>query len=96
MDLFLGGLSAITDVRSSAPYNRSLLVLGDRTALAYAPFLANHYSRVTIVDLLREDTVTSGIHAGNYSQVLFAYSVDTFLHRQLPAELLGRLVAVAE
>ena len=91
MDVFLGGLSPVTDIYSSVPYERSLLILGDSTALAYAPFLANHYRRVTIIDIFEPGAVTPDIFARNYSQVLIAASVDTFMTRELPAEILERL-----
>ena len=91
MDIFLGGLSSITDIQSTVPYTRTLLILGDETALAYAPFLANHYRRVTIIDIFSEDASASGIMARNYSQVLLAVSTETFMTREISAVTLERL-----
>jgi hypothetical protein len=43
------------------------------------PFLANHYGRITVVDMR---LINAGIHnfveLGDYSQVLFAYSATKF------------------
>jgi len=91
MDVFLGGLSPVTDIYSSVPYERSLLILGDSTALAYAPFLANHYRRITIIDIFEPSAIAPDILARNYSQVLIAAGVDTFMTRELPAETLEHL-----
>ncbi|MCL2068591.1 MAG: DHHW family protein, partial [Oscillospiraceae bacterium] len=93
MDVFLGGLSAVTNIHSTAPYHRSLLVFGDETALAYAPFLANHYQLVSIVDLFDPGAALLGIRAENYSQVLFAYGARTFMTMEIPAETLGIIAA---
>jgi hypothetical protein len=93
-DIFLGGLSPVTNIYSTTPYNRSLLVLGDHTALAYAPFLANHYRQVTIVDIFDPSAGLAGVRAEDYSHVLFAYCAETFMTRQIPAETL-RIIAGA-
>ena len=87
-DIFLGGLSAITDIGSSAPYTRKLLVFGDKSALAYAPFLANHYRQLTIVDLFNPELTISDISLQDYTQVLFAYNAEVLMTKELPAELL--------
>ena len=87
-DVFLGGLSAVTDITSSAPYSRRLLVFGDKSALAYAPFLANYYRQVTIVDLFDPDLAVSGISLANYTQVLFAYNAETLMTKELPEGIL--------
>ena len=92
MDVFLGGLSSITNIYSTTPYQRNLLVFGDHTALAYAPFLANHYRLITIVDIFDPGAGLAGVRAENYNQVLFAYGAETFMTREIPAETL-RIIA---
>jgi hypothetical protein len=79
MSVYLGGISAVVDVKSSAPFDRSLLVFGDETALAYLPFLANHYERVTFVDLSRYGTLFRDTQLADYDQILMAYSVETYI-----------------
>lgn len=78
MDIYLGGTSGVVDIKTSAPFDRSLLVLGDKTALAYLPFLANHYGQVTFVDLFHDTAFERGIRPEEYDQVLMAYSVETY------------------
>jgi len=90
MDIYLGGMSAVTTITSSTPYSNHLLVLGDRTALAFVPFLVNHYRTVTLIDLSqmgREDfrLISDAIRDNAYDQILFAYSIETFMHRPFPA-----------
>jgi hypothetical protein len=79
MSTYLGGISAVVDIQSSAPFDRSLLVFGDETALAYLPFLANHYERVTFVDLSRNVTLFRDTNLADYDQVLMAYSVESYI-----------------
>jgi len=90
MDVYLGGLGAVTNITTSAPYSNSLLVLGDHTALAFVPFLANHYTQITLVDLSqtgRDDhlVIQESIRQGEFAQVLFAFSIETYMHRPYPA-----------
>ncbi|MDL2233018.1 hypothetical protein LJC63_05475 [Ruminococcaceae bacterium OttesenSCG-928-L11] len=79
MDMYLGGLSTVIDIRVSAPYNRKLLIFGDRTAQAYLPFLVNHYNQVTFVDLSGDSALYADITPEAYDQVLMVYSVDTYV-----------------
>jgi len=79
MSTYLGGLSAVTRLHISSPYAHSLLIFGDKTALSYVPFLANNYQNITIVDLFQlTQEQAAEIRIGDYDQVLFAYSVETF------------------
>ena len=78
MNLFLGGTSAVMDIETDAPIARQLLVFGDKTALAYLPLLANHYCRITFVDLFYDTTAYSDIDPEEYDQILMAYSVESF------------------
>lgn len=96
MDIYLGGLSAITTIATSSPYPNSLLVLGDQTALAFVPFLANHYRTLTLLNLEqmgREEQlrISQGIRRGEFDQILFAYSVETYMHMPFPAWSIGLL-----
>jgi hypothetical protein len=86
MDIFLGGLSPVTDITSSRPLGSRVLVFGDRTALSYAPFLAANCSRVTIVDLSYPAEVFAQINPADYDKIVFAYGADTFMHTSHPAK----------
>ena len=87
MDVILGGAAPRIEIRTLGARESSLLVVGDRTALSFLPFLAEHYSRITFLDL---SLLTSGEIArfseGEYSQVLFAYSLDSYLTTDAPAK----------
>lgn len=92
MDIYLGGSTAITEIRSTAPYRPRLLIFGDSTAAAWLPFLANHYQQITFVDfnyIRRSDY--AAIQPEQYDQVLFAYGIETFIHTSLPS-LAGSVV----
>jgi hypothetical protein len=85
LDIFLGGLSSITDIASSKHLAAKVLVFGDETALSYAPFLAADCSRVTVVDLADAPENLSRINPAEYDKVVFAYSVESFMHTNYPA-----------
>jgi len=90
MEIYLGGLNAKTVITTSSPYPNNLLVIGDRTALAYVPFLANHYRTVTLLDLSQmsgEDfeIIADAIRRNFYDQALFAFSIETYMHSPYPA-----------
>ncbi len=78
IQVYLGGISAITDIRIASPNNvRKLLVFGDKTALSYLPFVVDTYAQVTLVDLFLLGEY-SAIQPDQYDQVLFAYSTENF------------------
>jgi hypothetical protein len=85
MDIFLGGLSPVTDISSSRPFGPKVLVFGDRTALSYAPYLAANCSRVTIVDLSYPALALEQVNPADYEKIVFAYGADTFMHTVYPA-----------
>lgn len=88
----LGGLGEITDISVVSPYEDSLLILADDTAAAYLPFLVVHYGDVTIVDISScTEQQLSEIDADSYDQILFSYSVDSFIHKDVcsSAEKIG-------
>jgi hypothetical protein len=96
MEIYMGGPAAKTIITASATFPNNLLVLGDRTALAFVPFLTNHYRTVTLLDLSqmgREDfmAIAENISHDFYDQILFAYSIETYMHRPYPAWALGLL-----
>ncbi|MDR2909271.1 MAG: hypothetical protein LBU86_05265 [Oscillospiraceae bacterium] len=83
MNIYLGGMEGygITTVTGTAPYDNSLLVFGDHTALSYLPFLCDHYRTVTLVDLFQLDAEGyESLRVEDYSAALFAYSVESFMH----------------
>jgi len=96
MDIFVGGLSAVTTIQTNSPYKASLLVFGDKTALTFLPFLANQYSTVTLVDLFQLGSQEyESLSLLDYDQVLFAYSIETFMHYNTPSRA-NRLLTTLE
>ncbi|MCL2056754.1 MAG: DHHW family protein [Oscillospiraceae bacterium] len=75
---FLGGLSARVDIVSTAPFSRKLLIFADKTAPAYLPFMVNHYSEITVIDLSWDSVPFGEIEIEDYDQILMAYSVETY------------------
>lgn len=93
LDILLGGYAPRIDITTDGDRASSLLVLGDRTALSYLPFLAGHYQRITFLDF---SLLTSGeigsFDPDEYTQILFAYSLDSYLNTEAPSRAgdLGR------
>ena len=80
-DLYLGGLSPWIDIQvSGGRGDDRLLVFGDRATLSYLSLLVNHYQMVTFIDLSQiTPTQLSELQINRYDQVLFSYSVDTYV-----------------
>lgn len=79
--VLLGGFEQRMDISVVSPYEESLLIFADETALSYLPFLVVHYGNITMVDLQScSDDMLASLVADDYDQVLFAYSVDHFIH----------------
>ena len=87
MDIILGGYAPRIEITTQGGRSSSLLVLGDRTALSYLPFLAGHYQKITFLDF---SLLTAGeiekFSPDDYTQVLYAYSLDTYLNTESPAK----------
>lgn len=80
-DMILGGISPVMEITSaeSEGERSSILIFGDESAKSWLPFLVSNYGRITFVDLnSASEEILSPIIAGEYDQVLFAYSTDTF------------------
>lgn len=93
MDVVLGGYASRIDITTGGGRSSSLLVLGDRTALSYLPFLAGHYQKITFLDFsLLTASEIGAFDPDDYTQVLFAYSLDNYLNTEYPARAgeLGR------
>lgn len=87
MDIILGGPAPRIDITTAGGRSSSLLVLGDRTAVSYLPFLAGHYQKITFLDFsLLTASEISAFNPDDYTQVLFAYSLDTYLNQEHPAK----------
>ncbi|HWP52358.1 MAG TPA: DHHW family protein [Clostridia bacterium] len=79
--VLLGGFGQRMDISVVSPFEESLLIFADETALSYLPFLVVHYGNITMIDLQNcPDDILSTVEIDDYDQVLFAYSVDHFIH----------------
>lgn len=96
MEVVLGGVSPIVDIEvENSQYNKQLLIFGDHTMQSYLPFLLVHYSRVTFVETAQVTSeLLTKINPKDYSQILFAYSVDRFVSGEQLAAL-GRFAVPA-
>ncbi len=86
-NVILGGQAPRIEITTPGRRSSSLLVLGDRTALSYLPFLAGHYQKITFLDFsLLTASEIAAFNPDDYTQVLFAYSLDTYLNTEHPAK----------
>ena len=76
---FTGSNVPIVDITTGVENGKSLLIVKDSYAHSLAPFLANHYSRLTTVDMRY---INSGlnmlVNLDDYDQTLFMYNAITF------------------
>ena len=81
MDIPLGGISPVIDIDIGNPsYINRLLIFGDRSVQSYLPFLLIYYEQVTFVDTATATPeLLQSLRLGRYNQVLFAFSVDSYV-----------------
>lgn len=76
---FTGSNVPIVDITTGVENGKSLLIVKDSYAHSLVPFLANHYSRITMVDMRY---INSGlnmlVNLDDYDQTLFMYNAITF------------------
>jgi len=76
---FLGTNQPEVTINTNAPGGKKLLVLKDSYAHCYAPFLAQHYSQIKMVDLrYTTKPLDEQVNLNDYDQVLFLYNAMTF------------------
>ena len=76
---YLGPNQPLVTIKTDVHNDKKLLVIKDSYAHCFAPFLTQHYSEITLIDLRyigvsAEDVV----NISNYSQVLVLYNASTF------------------
>lgn len=78
--VFLGQNQPVVTITTDYPGGNSLIIFKDSYAHSLAPFLALHYSKITLVDL-RYLVVPFErvVDLDGYSQALFCYNVKTFV-----------------
>ena len=76
---FLGTNQPEVTINTNAPGGKKLLVLKDSYAHCYAPFLAQHYSQIKMVDLrYTTKPLDEQVNLNDYDQVMFLYNAMTF------------------
>ncbi|MDE7228945.1 MAG: hypothetical protein K2N56_00565, partial [Oscillospiraceae bacterium] len=76
---FTGSNVPIVDIKTGVENGKSLLVIKDSYAHSLVPFLANHYSRITMVDMRYiNGDLNMFVDLDSYDQALFMYNAITF------------------
>lgn len=76
---FLGTNQPIVTINTDSPNKNKLLVIKDSFAHCFVPFLTQHYSEITMVDLRYISTgLDQVVNLSDYDQVLFLYNASTF------------------
>lgn len=85
--ILLGGQSPIITITNAMAGNGGkLLIFGDSNVMTFLPFLAYHYSQVTFADpTLLTDSELAGIDPNSYSQVLFSFSLESYMNTAEPS-----------
>lgn len=77
--VFIDGNHALTEITNSNAENGTIVVIKDSFSHCLAPFLAENYSKVILVDMRYYKLSVSDIIAGeNPEQVLVMYGIDNF------------------
>ena len=76
--VYLDGNHPYTVIKNKAVENdKKLLVIKDSFAHSLVPFLADHYSEITMLDMrYYKQSVSELIKSNDFSELLFIYSVD--------------------
>ncbi len=85
---FLGTQQPIINIETGIDNGKSILVIKDSYANSFIPFLANHYSKITMIDLRFINVgLQNFIDMSEYDQALFAFNVITFSTDANPIKL---------
>jgi hypothetical protein len=77
--VFMGVNSPIMEIETDIGNERSLLIFKDSFAHCMIPFLANHYSRITVLDMrYLSGNIQEFVDLNEYEQVLFLYEATHF------------------
>ncbi len=76
---FTGSNSPLVTIETDVDNGKNLLLIKDSYAHSLVPFLANHYSRITMVDMRYINTdLNKFIDLGEYQQAMFMFNAVTF------------------
>lgn len=76
---FLGTNEPIVSIRTNADTSDSIIIFKDSYAHCFAPFLMQHYSKITLVDMRYiNDSYKNVVDMSEYNQALFLYNGSSF------------------
>ncbi|MGN0606468.1 MAG: DHHW family protein [Oscillospiraceae bacterium] len=76
---YLGPNQPVVTIKTDVHNDKKLLIIKDSYAHCFAPFLTQHYSEITLIDLRYIGVSAKDIvNISDYSQVLFLYNASTF------------------
>lgn len=73
------------EIETASENDDSLLIIGTEYANCFVPFLAPHYSHITLIDPEKfddDDTLASFTNIDEYSQIMFLYDIVSFCNSQ--------------
>lgn len=77
---YLDGNHGITEIKSSCPSGRRIVIIKDSYAHSLVPFLANHFTRIYMVDLRYfSGDIFEYLYNSNVKDVLVLYNQNTFM-----------------
>jgi hypothetical protein len=77
--VFLDGNHAIVNIENKNVKKGKVLIVKDSFCHSLAPFLADNYNTVTMVDMrYYKNSISDMVKEGNYDQVLVIYGIDNF------------------
>ncbi len=76
---YLGQNQPLVTIKTDVHNDKKILIIKDSYAHCFAPFLTQHYSEITLLDLRYVNTSAKDIvNISDYSQVLLLYNASTF------------------
>ena len=97
IDQILGGSSARIDIKSYGIAERRLLIVGDDYADCLVPYLALHYSDITVINpTLCSKGMMEQLSDESYDQIFLAFSTASFLNMDLSTPISYYLKAAEE
>lgn len=75
--VFLDGNHAVVNIENKNVKEGKVLIVKDSFCHSMAPFLADNFNTVTMVDMrYYKNSISDMVKEGNYDQVLFVYGID--------------------
>ena len=81
-------MNPIVTIKTDLPTENKLLLIKDSYAQCYVPFLTQHYSEITMVDMRSVFSLDSVVNTDEYDQILFLYNYSSFVEDENLKKLL--------